>query len=615
MGSGLRTLATTLSHGREDTALVELLDLEEPDAPAAGLLQAIAAVPDADARQRLIEKLPATRDAALAVVKALAEAKKALVVLIPPAWGRAGEDPAEDDEHRARGRALLQGFATAPRLVLLSDFQVDLSALGVSSLPEVRLQAHLVPLEPESAAWGRYAAVARQLGEALPPGQLNSPLVWRLAVGTLALQAPLAEVQEWCRRPAAGALARLVALLAGRIRLTPGLVGPVRRALRIRRPLPPDVLVSVTGLPAEHAPLLTECLGYGNPVRISPSLRAQLVDALAGREAPLEEAHAALARHYQLLDGVASPGQVGTVPQMEAWVERAHHLACAGDEGTRDWDALELPSPEFYWDRARALSIRYKRYEQAAQVYLACLERFSDDDYSHHYAAWNLEKAQREPELSREHYAQAVMLAPDNPWWNARLVGFLIRSGQRAEARFAWQRALQSVDPDGTATARSAWLASHLHYWVAEAWLDVGHWREAQRVVQGIPAEIRERSYRPFKELLARSERAEREERARLSEWFAAQPGPSWDTAEALWEELVRRMPSLPLPAAGVGEDGCAQLAWSLPELYVEIEVGEGGQLAWYARDCLTQKSEAGEIAKFELTPALVRWLERVAHA
>ncbi|HYO71365.1 MAG TPA: hypothetical protein VEU33_35330, partial [Archangium sp.] len=520
-----------------------------------------------------------------------------------------------DDEHRARGRALLRGFATAPRLVLLSDLQVELPVLGVPSLSEVRLPPHRVPLEPESPDWGPHALVARQLGDSLPPEQANSPLVWRLAVGALGLGAPLAEVQGWCTRPAAEALARLIALLAERIRATPGLAGPVRRALRVRRPVPPEVLVSVTGIPAEHASLLTGCLGYGNPVRISPVLRAQLVDLLAGRDAPLEEAHVALARHYQLLDGVAAPGQVGSVLQMEAWVERAHHLASAGEEGSRDWSALQLPSPEFYWDRARALSIRYKHYEKAARVYLSCLQRFPDDDYSHHYAAWNLEKAGREPGLSREHYGQAVELAQDNPWWNARFINFLIHSGDRAGARAAWRRALQWVDPDGTATARSPWLVSHLHYWVAATWLEKGHWREAQRVLAGIPLDIRERSRRSFKELVAELERVEHEERVRLKEWFAARPEPVWDAAEAIWEALCLRVSLLPLPAAGPGEDGRALLAWSLPEIYVELEVDEGGTLAWYGRDMRTQKSEVGESTKFEVTPPLLRWLERVAHA
>jgi hypothetical protein len=105
---------------------------------------------------------------------------------------------------------------------------------------------------------------------------------------------------------------------------------------------------------------------------------------------------------------------------------------------------------------------------------------------------------------------------------------------------------------------------------------------------------------------------AKRDERTRLTEWFAAQSGPVWGMAQALWEDLTRRLPALPLPAVGRGEDERAQLAWSRPGLYVEIEVDERGALSWYARDTRTRKSEAGEGLGFELTPALTGWLERV---
>jgi tetratricopeptide (TPR) repeat protein len=336
---------------------------------------------------------------------------------------------------------------------------------------------------------------------------------------------------------------------------------------------------------------------------------------MSAREAPLEDAHVALAKHYKTLDGVDSPALVKDVLQMEAWVERVHHLASAGEQGAAEWQTLKLPSPEFYWDRARALSIRFKRYEDAARIYLSCVKHFPEDDYAHHYAAWNFEKARIEPVESRQHYACAVELAQDNPWWNARYAGFLIRSGERQEARNAWRKALQAVDPDGTDTARRPWLADHLHYWVAKSWYEAGHWREARRVLEGVPQDIRKRSVRHFNELETALDESERNERARLIEWLALQQGLAWDAVQAFWENLSQRIHDLPLPVASQGDDHRALLAWSLPDLYLEIEMDEGGTLAWYARDHRLKVSDVGESPSLDITPELLRWLERVAHA
>lgn len=101
-------------------------------------------------------------------------------------------------------------------------------------------------------------------------------------------------------------------------------------------------------------------------------------------------------------------------------------------------------------------------------------------------------------------------------------------------------------------------------------------------------------------------------ERKRLEEWLAAQSGSDWEMIQELWEELSRRLPELPPPAAGPGEDERARLSWSRRDLYVELEAAEDGTLTWYARDHRSQVSESGEVRGLKLPMALMGWLERV---
>jgi len=97
------------------------------------------------------------------------------------------------------------------------------------------------------------------------------------------------------------------------------------------------------------------------------------------------------------------------------------------------------------------------------------------------------------PELVRPCYERAVELDPSNPWWNTRLVTFLIGHGTLDEARRAWAAALVALDPDGARIEESPWLALHLHRWVARRWLALGYVAEARGVLDGIPRRWLER--------------------------------------------------------------------------------------------------------------------------
>lgn len=105
----------------------------------------------------------------------------------------------------------------------------------------------------------------------------------------------------------------------------------------------------------------------------------------------------------------------------------------------------------------------------------------------------------------------------------------------------------------------------------------------------------------------------EQYERQRFSGWLATQAPAPWGTVRALWAIIDHEIPGFPLPTAGTGEDGSAQLAWSLPDLYLEIEGDASSRLLWYVRDLGTGRSEAGEGDLFSIPPPLRDWLEALA--
>lgn len=252
--------------------------------------------------------------------------------------------------------------------------------------------------------------------------------------------------------------------------------------------------------------MLTQCVGYGDAtIRLAEPVR----DALLARREPAgqQRAHEDLAWFYQQADGATSPLQLAG-PPLRAWLEKAHHLAHSVSDaadttvrvGRQRWANLECPSRHLLWDRARTLSREHRRYAEAAALFRRCIEQFGDDDYSWHYAGFNLERARQDPGGAETALRMAVV--PEwprdktdnpgsrNPWWNSRLVTFLIGRGRTLAALEAWGAALDNVDPDCKRVADNPWLAKHLHRWVVRAWLEVGEVKNARRVFDEIPADI-----------------------------------------------------------------------------------------------------------------------------
>jgi hypothetical protein len=149
--------------------------------------------------------------------------------------------------------------------------------------------------------------------------------------------------------------------------------------------------------------------------------RVEMPDALRHRFAPEPSenalsAHRIVAEEHARRDGAASIYQVPAERAVD-WLEKVHHLGAVDEiqiakdgQGVevQRWENIELPSPEFFWDRARFLSKVRRDFRGAAEVYQECVRRFPGDDYGWHYGAWNSDRV-----VSLSHQSKTSKLASE----------------------------------------------------------------------------------------------------------------------------------------------------------------------------------------------------------
>jgi hypothetical protein len=180
------------------------------------------------------------------------------------------------------------------------------------------------------------------------------------------------------------------------------------------------------------------------------------------------------------------------------------------------------------------LSKDRRRYADSAELYRRSIENYGDDDYAWHYLGFNLHRAGKSLREAEHAYQQAVVPeweieteemqsrsfsrsgsqsfsrsfsgslsqalpspaartpnpGASNPWWNSRLVTFLISQGNPRGALEAWGTAIDAIDPDRKRIGEGSWLAMHLHRWVTREWLDHGEVEHARAVFNEIPSEV-----------------------------------------------------------------------------------------------------------------------------
>jgi hypothetical protein len=611
VGAGRASLVEALRSRSASAVDVELLGLDEADAPVVALLEASRGLP---ADQQPPWRTGAGRDlhaAARAIGRALRDQGKFLVLRMPDSWQQPGA-LYEGDTITSRAFAVLNGlFASAVPIIVIADAAISASRIGFHAEVSVQLKPHTTSLEAmQGVTWGRYQGAVQQLASSEARSIGASPLSWRLAVGAIAVGVLVSRVASLLRLPVS--LPSLTGAIADRLRAMPELLSSVNRLLTARRAIDRTRVEQLTGADPSHLPLLTECVGYGHEwTRVSSSIRALLQTSLGHLGQATNDDHHALARYY---------GEAGAVPKgdVDRWrvrvrCERLHHTAWSDIDGA-EWTALQPDAPAFYWDRGRHLSLVRRDFAGAARVYEECVKRFGEDDYAWHYLGFNLQRTGQSRELTERSFRQAVSLNPDHPWWNSRLVTYLIRDGQPATARDEWKLALQRVDPDGTQVRTKGGLAYHFHLWVARAWVAAGRFADARSVLELVPtSRLRDR---PFALLAARLSKAPSSLERHLERQEAK--GVQADLvrkARVVWAKLLRvAVHELPLPMAETTADGERfQFAWSYRSVFLEVEVDRDGAVEWFAKDRTTNDVEDEMLQEAELpSPGLVRWLHRI---
>lgn len=615
-GSGRRTLAEQLAAREASSVVIDLLEAHEADAVPAALLPMVSALDDESERSRLVEGMRDAGATARAVMGALAASRRPLIVSVPGSWRFVAESASDDDVPSEHAVKLLQALSSTDGPVLfLTEASRNAADFGFIPQVEISLERQKVTLAALEHLWGAYAPHAERLQSGVGTDAQANAMIWRLAVGATALGADVAEIRLLCEQPM-GAAINPLATKVGRLAAQRGLGVAILRVLLCRRPIPGAELRAVSHIAAEHLPLLAQCIGYGDPVRFSGPVRSALFAAIDGPSRAIatgDQIHCDLAHFHQRFDGAADPTDVGSFGEAVAWIERVHHLAHGGQRAATEWSGLRLPAPEFYWDRARAMSHR-GLLRPAAAVYDQCRKRFPEDDYSHHYFAWNLDQAGDRSEAVQSAYERAVHIAPSHVWWNARLVQYLIRGRDPVAARDRWAKALENVDPDGSEVSRSPYVAENMHLWVAAEWLRGGRWQAARRTLEAIPTEMRQRLGERFATLETSIQVCRETEGRLFVEWLDARPGAQWSAARAWWALALQSLPHLPAPAADDSAEGGAMLTWSASSICVEVEFTPTGTMNFFASERPVERGryEGEEDLESSLPDTLRRWLERV---
>lgn len=502
-GSGRTTFAIRLAEelGEEKAALVLLPPADDIDASIHTLYLAASYLKDERARAAVEDRAGASLyERAKRVAEGLHEEGRVLVLVVPASWRiEEAEDDAGARARTARARELFQG--------LLGESALDTVIFSSSafSLPDSRspYEQHALPplrVSPETLHGPSdsplYADAVRRLRTTLERYALQiTPLQIRIAVGLVALGDSISDIADELKTlghkhpvsslgPLEGRLVRILKYPKWSF-IRVGL----RRLARSRYPLPREQALALANLPEEHAPLVVDCVGFGDgPVRMNEYIRRALHSAFPS-EAGDRDAHDTLAEYHDAQDGATDVSGLSAEKTLH-WLEKVHHLAHGNEHSRQRWLEQNLRARDFYWDHAWCLSFKERRYEEAAAVYRMALDRFGEDSYTCHYLAYNLDRAGKKRREVERLYRRAIEQDPINPWWNSRLVTFLIGQARFRAAREEWFEALDRIDPDRERVHRSSWIASHVHRWVVREWLDHGQVELAREAFDEIPSGI-----------------------------------------------------------------------------------------------------------------------------
>lgn len=408
------------------------------------------------------------------------------VVLLIDEPGRWPSRSPEDDRFSAHAREVaraLTGRVRCRRVVAGPPSEADLSPVRVIHLQRASEPG---PWLCDRATWGPLADAAEELwcraGDRLAP---LSPLDLRLLVAITFVSSVETALQALGDPAGRRAFAReLARRLDADAHFRPATKTWARLAL-LRRPFDEALLavLGATGLSADVQAIVRACLLYEEEGKLvlheTLRLDAREHGWLGGAEE--RDTHSTIAHHYA--DAFQARGSLAD--ELEAFF----HATRAAD--ARLLAELRPLLSDQLDAMGRELSRVNRDYTGAVRVFERSLEWDPENDYAHHYLAFNLDVQGTEPARVEEHYQRAIALAPENTWWRSRWVSYLVTRGRTAMARQAWDDALDALalpDPDA-----SPEIYENLHLWVARLLIHRGQLDFADHVLRGIPSEIKHR--------------------------------------------------------------------------------------------------------------------------
>lgn len=211
-------------------------------------------------------------------------------------------------------------------------------------------------------------------------------------------------------------------------------------------------------------------------------LRRAVVDDLGRSHQEVRQAHESLAGYFSDRFASMPTDSRSLVEEMEAF----HHASRAN---ANSLDTLKPFFTEQLGGLAFELSWWHREYQRAADTYERVLVWDPEDDYAHHYRAWNLDVLAREPEAVECHYEKALSIDDSRDRWHASLINFFIARARVPDARKAWEAArerFESADGD-----LSVAVVQNLHLKVARHLLEFGEVDFGLRVLRGVSPTLR----------------------------------------------------------------------------------------------------------------------------
>ncbi len=199
-------------------------------------------------------------------------------------------------------------------------------------------------------------------------------------------------------------------------------------------------------------------------------------------EGEISAAHELIAAHYEKLS------QQRRNESKHAYSEDVEHFFHQAVSGKANWNSSTFYFVDQLHAWGRYLSHEAREHDRAAEVFQRAVELDSEDDYAHHYLAYNFDCQAVEEEKARHHYLEAVNLNLTHPWWWSRWINFLITTGRMDEAREELTRGRIELGLDTGDTPTHIFHA--FHKWVVRLLLHRSQLDLAERLLADVDSDV-----------------------------------------------------------------------------------------------------------------------------